>query len=79
MPLLEEGGDLGTQTVLDGFLTVMACHGAVRAGQHLSHEEMEQLMKQLFGTDLPTNCPHGRPTLRKLSFGELEKMFKRVV
>jgi DNA mismatch repair protein MutL len=79
MPLLEEGGDLSTQTVLDGFLTIMACHGAIRAGQHLSREEMEQLMKQLFGTGLPTNCPHGRPTLRKLSFEELERMFKRVV
>lgn len=79
MPLLEEGGDLSTQTVLDGFLTIMACHGAVRAGQHLSREEMEQLMKQLFETGLPTNCPHGRPTFRKLSFEELERMFKRVV
>lgn len=60
-------------------LIVMACHGAIRAGQHLSLEEMTRLMEELREMDLPTHCPHGRPIFRHLTYQELEKMFKRVV
>jgi DNA mismatch repair protein MutL len=58
---------------------LMACHGAVRAGQRLSQREMAQLLRQLEEVELSTNCPHGRPVLKKFSYGEIEKMFKRVV
>lgn len=79
IPTLEQGGDLSSEALLDGVLTVMACHGAIRAGEQLSGEEMSALIKQLFATQLPTNCPHGRPTMRTFTYGELERMFKRVV
>ncbi len=67
------------EAVLDQLLTVMACHGAIRAGYHMSFEEMEYLIHQLATTALPTNCPHGRPVFRRLGYYEIEKMFKRVV
>jgi len=57
----------------------MACHGAIRAGQRLSHEKMVSLVEQLDEVEVPTNCPHGRPVFRKVSFYEIEKMFRRVV
>ena len=79
MPLLEEERDLTRDKALDKLLTMMACHGAVRAGQRLSHREMAQLLRQLEEAELSTNCPHGRPVLKKFSYGEIEKMFKRVV
>jgi DNA mismatch repair protein MutL len=63
----------------DRLLTVLACHGAVRAGQRLSSLEMEKLVGQLFATAVPTNCPHGRPTFRKFSIEELERLFRRTV
>ena len=77
--LLEEEGDLSRDKALDRLLTLMACHGAVRAGQRLSHREMAQLLKQLEEVEISTNCPHGRPVSKKFSYGEIEKMFKRVV
>jgi DNA mismatch repair protein MutL len=79
IPLLEEEGDLTRDRALDGLLTIMACHGAIRAGQQLSQGEMAQLLHQLEKADLSTNCPHGRPVLKKFSYGEIEKMFKRIV
>ena len=77
--LLAEEKDLKRETALDRFLTISACHGAIRAGQRLSYSEMVLLIRQLEDMDLPTNCPHGRPVSKKISYREIEKMFKRVV
>lgn len=79
IPLLEEEKDLTTGKALDRLMTVMACHGAIRAGQKLNNIEISRLWEQLEQMDLPTNCPHGRPIFRKISYYEIEKMFKRVV
>jgi DNA mismatch repair protein MutL len=79
VPVLEEEEDLSNDKAMDKFLTVMACHGAIRAGKRLSQQEMISLISQLQKMDLPTNCPHGRPIFRQFSYYEIEKMFKRVV
>ena len=77
--VLEEESGLSTEQWLDQIWTLMACHGAIRAGQRLSQSEMESLLDQLEETDLPTNCPHGRPVSQKFTFYELEKLFKRTL
>jgi DNA mismatch repair protein MutL len=56
----------------------LACHGAIRAGQQLSNEEMRELLKQLEQTRQPRACPHGRPTMIHLSGRQLDKEFGRV-
>ena len=65
--------------LFDASVMLMACHGAIRAGQSLTQEEMTRLVTELGEMDLPTNCPHGRPIFRQLTFREMERMFKRVV
>lgn len=55
----------------------LACHGAVRAGQILSPEEMRQLVRELELTDSPHSCPHGRTTMIRLSSSQLEREFGR--
>jgi len=55
----------------------MACHGAVRAGQTLTDDEMRELIRQLEQVALPHTCPHGRPTMIRLSSGQLRKEFGR--
>lgn len=72
-------GELEDDAVLNKVLTIMACHGAIRAGYRMTHEEMSDLLKQLEVTDLPTNCPHGRPTFKHFTYSEIERMFKRIV
>jgi DNA mismatch repair protein MutL len=54
-----------------------ACKGAIKAGQHLSSREIEELFAQLFNTDLPYHDVHGRPTIVRLSLEELERRFGR--
>jgi DNA mismatch repair protein MutL len=56
----------------------IACHGAVKAGQQLSNEEMRELIKQLEQTKEPRACPHGRPTMIHLSSHQLEREFGRI-
>jgi len=67
------------EVLVDRALTVMACHGAIRAGKRMTREEMTLLIGQLEQMDLPTHCPHGRPITRCVTYRELEKMFKRVL
>jgi DNA mismatch repair protein MutL len=55
----------------------IACHGAIKAGQTLTEEEMRTLVRQLEQTTNPHTCPHGRPTVIKLSAAQLEREFGR--
>jgi DNA mismatch repair protein MutL len=55
----------------------IACHGAIKSGQTLSDEEMRALVRQLEQTANPHTCPHGRPTVIRLSAAQLERDFGR--
>ena len=55
----------------------IACHGAVRAGMRLSHEEMVEIINRLEQAANPHTCPHGRPTMLHLSSQNLERQFGR--
>lgn len=55
----------------------IACHGAVKRGQTLSDEEMRALVRQLEQTANPHTCPHGRPTVIRISAAQLEREFGR--
>ncbi len=65
---------------MDHAETVMriACHEALRGGETLHLSEAKNLLKDLSETKLPYTCPHGRPTLLKMTERELLKYFKRV-
>ncbi|MFH1335918.1 MAG: DNA mismatch repair endonuclease MutL [Candidatus Zixiibacteriota bacterium] len=54
-----------------------ACHAAIKAGERLNQEEMENLVRKIFTTEEPYSCPHGRPTIIKLTLDELNKKFGR--
>jgi DNA mismatch repair protein MutL len=55
-----------------------ACHGAIKAGDPLTFEEMQELVSRLFATEHPYYCPHGRPIIVRLSLEELDKRFERI-
>ncbi len=54
-----------------------ASRTAVQARDKLTLEEIEQLVVDLAGTDMPYTCPHGRPTLIFTSLTELNRKFGR--
>ncbi len=58
-------------------LTRMACRAAVMAGDAVTIPQMEKVLKDLSKTELPYTCPHGRPTIMKVTVDELEKKFRR--
>ena len=54
-----------------------ACKMSLKANRLLTREEQLRLLKNLAKCRNPLNCPHGRPTIVKVSKYDLEKMFKR--
>lgn len=64
---------------VDDVLYSIACKASVKANRKLDDAEVTSLVKQLSSLRNPFTCPHGRPTVLKLSKYELEKMFKRIV
>ena len=58
-------------------LSVMACRTAIKAGDALTEQEMEELLEQLKKADNPYTCPHGRPTIIDFSQKDIEGYFKR--
>ena len=75
--LLEQENDIFHERVIDKLLTVMACHGAIRAGMEMTWQEMTRLVEQLHAMALPTHCPHGRPIFKTFTYQELARMFRR--
>ena len=50
---------------------------AIKAGQVLSLQEQEGLLRDLEACQSPRTCPHGRPTMIHLSVDSLERQFGR--
>jgi DNA mismatch repair protein MutL len=73
------GQSPGVKKALEQCCQIVACHGAIRANQLLSDQQLSGLLEQLDACDNPSHCPHGRPTWIKWDQTALEKLFKRIV
>jgi len=71
------GGVATTEVVIHKVLDMMACKAAVKAGDALSPEEIEALLAKRHLIDKSTSCPHGRPTMLRLTKAELNRQFHR--
>lgn len=58
-------------------LAYASCRGAIKAGHNLNLVQIDALLNDLFTTDKPYVCPHGRPTIIKFTPDELGKLFLR--
>ena len=58
-------------------LIMRSCKSAVKGGDVLHPSEIRALLSGLSACDTPWSCPHGRPTIVKMTRYDLEKMFKR--
>ncbi len=66
-----------TSTIQEKLRAQMACKAAVKAGDILTEQQMNQLLLDLRATENRLTCPHGRPTGWLLSLHDIEKKFKR--
>ena len=60
----------------ENIIISMSCKGAVKAGQKLNMNEMQNMVRRLHEVGKYT-CPHGRPIIVKLTKDDLDKMFGR--
>ena len=73
----EDERSLSTESLRKASLATTACHRSVRFNQQLTHQEMRQIIDELSLCDQPYHCPHGRPTLIKISTKDLWRDFER--
>lgn len=75
---LRSGRQPGQETVEKRLIIRVCKQAAVKAGQILSIEQMQGLIRQLERCDSPLTCPHGRPTLIHMSSDTLAREFGRL-
>ena len=65
------------EEALRDVLDMMSCKAAIKAGDSLTGEELEELLAMRAKVERSSNCPHGRPTTIRLTIRELERRFGR--
>ena len=63
---------------LDDLIHTVACKAAIKAGKPTSMTELQDLCDRVLSDENVRSCPHGRPTMVRLTKYELDKLFKRV-
>lgn len=76
--LTQEKGNNTPEMLLDKIAS-MSCKAAVKGGNDLSVAQAHELLKELMQLENPYNCPHGRPTMIRMTKREIEKKFKRII
>ncbi len=59
------------------FIATVACKAAIKANMAIDEKEVTALMDELLELPNPFTCPHGRPTVIKMSKYEIERKFAR--
>jgi len=77
--MLIENQEISLIKLRDHLAKDISCKGSIKANQSLNKNEIDQLIKDFKKTNNPYTCPHGRPTIIKLSHHDIEKLFKRVL
>lgn len=65
------------EVLFNDLLSLMACHSAVRAGERLTQDQINDLLAQRHLADDHHHCPHGRPTALLFTRHDLERQFRR--
>lgn len=68
-----------TEDIFVRKLGTMGCKAAIKGNQEISLSEAEALIEKLLTLENPYTCPHGRPTIIRMTKDELDKKFKRIV
>lgn len=65
------------EVVREKLRAMVSCKAAIKAGDPLSVDEMESLIREMLTVEHSNYCPHGRPTRIKLDDRALERLFHR--
>jgi DNA mismatch repair protein MutL len=75
---LEVGEKPGHGGIEDRIITRVCKQAAVKAGQILSQDEMQSIIRQLERCQSPHTCPHGRPTMLHMTGEQIAREFGRL-
>ena len=56
----------------------LSCKHAVKGGEKLPPDALQELVTRMLRDDIRLTCPHGRPLMIELSRADIEKRFKRI-
>ena len=79
LAIFEEQGKHPQKALLKERLMQTACKHAIKGGEPVTREEIQELLQEFLSGTLPLTCPHGRPVVVQITKTELEKMFRRIV
>ncbi len=68
-----------TEDIFVRKLGTMGCKAAIKGNQEISMSEAQTLIEKLLTLENPYTCPHGRPTIIRMTKDEIDKKFKRIV
>lgn len=71
-------GNTDIRLYRDKIAKIISCRASIKAHDKITRDEAMHLVRELGKCDNPYHCPHGRPTLIKITLKELEKMFERI-
>jgi len=77
--ITEIGKERSFSDVKEQIINYLACHKSIRGGDALALKDIRKLILDLSNCKDPFHCAHGRPTLRFISFKQLDKLFKRTL
>lgn len=63
--------------ILHSLLASLACHSSIKFNDYLSFYEMQKIVDDVMACEQPYHCPHGRPTMMKITLDTLFKEFGR--
>lgn len=75
--LAQQSAETSPDVVINDLLSMMACKAAVKAGDSLTVEEIDALFEHRDLVEKSSSCPHGRPTMLRLSKADLNRQFHR--
>jgi DNA mismatch repair protein MutL len=74
---ISHAGERAFSGAIDLAIATMACHGSLRAGDTVAPDEAKALLAALDDVDFAGHCPHGRPVVMRIGWGELEQRVGR--
>ncbi|NOY23581.1 MAG: DNA mismatch repair endonuclease MutL [Acidobacteria bacterium] len=77
LAMIAEGREADVKSLYRDVAALIGCKAAIKANHSLGYAEMTRLIADLFQTENPYYCPHGRPVILKLTLSEIEKLFMR--
>jgi DNA mismatch repair protein MutL len=73
----EENAPASVEEFNDEIIKLIACRSSVKAGDRMSDEELQSMVKLLGDCMIPHRCPHGRPVIIRITEEELDRKFLR--